>query len=314
MKVSSEQKKLDLGKQRKDGNDHGYVPFSYLPPKGEWIKDPNKTFAAPVCCSYDKNQFLKNPESCGTFSQRNSHHELRGRRDYLAQTGSGGCFCGSRGFKDEYTWTGLTAKWDAHKTCHKLANRTVLLIGDSTMLQTAATLMNAMHPAGCQTQFISSISDTLVGRPLGRENRGDNWTNLVFEFNPDIVILTAGAHIYNRSNFDFVITNVIQEAAHLKAEMPNLELAWKTQQPGGCTTNVAQEIELSPKQYQYDQFYERDLYALSELPRHGIHVIDMRMLYYRSDAHPGTPDCLHMCVPGPLDIIAPLFSQLLDQL
>jgi hypothetical protein len=39
-------------------------------------------------------------------------------------------------------------------------------------------------------------------------------------------------------------------------------------------------------------------------------VIDVQMLYYRTDAHPSSfnrqrvaKDCLHYCMPGPLDVI-----------
>jgi hypothetical protein len=107
---------------------------------------------------------------------------------------------------------------------------------------------------------------------------------------------------------------VIEGSKEIKQMYPNMQIVWKTLQPGGCTQNISSEI-YSGNDYNYGLFYERDVYALSVLPQHGIHVIDMRMLYYRSDAHrPFANDCLHFCVPGPLDVIAPLFSQLLDRL
>lgn len=65
----------------------------------------------------------------------------------------------------------------------------------------------------------------------------------------------------------------------------------------------------------------RDLLLLSTLQEFDIPSIDMRMLYSRSDAHPssqsgreimkGVIDCLHYCLPGPLDVAGPLFHQLL---
>ena len=33
-----------------------------------------------------------------------------------------------------------------------------------------------------------------------------------------------------------------------------------------------------------------------------IGLLDMGALYYRPDAHPGE-DCLHFCLPGPIDIV-----------
>ncbi|KAL7477584.1 hypothetical protein ACHAW6_003386 [Cyclotella cf. meneghiniana] len=285
--------------------------LGYLPPNGEWIKDPNKTFAAPICCGWDGRQYLANPEACGTTSL--NEYEVVGRKDFLAQSGGNGCSCSARGFRDEYTWTGIEKAWNATEACNKLDGRKVLMIGDSTMGQTSATLMNALFPAGCQTQFTYSVCDTLVHKSMGNLDRGKKWTDLVIKYHPDIVILSAGPHIYNRSNFDIVVNSVIEGSKSLKIANPHLEVVWKTQQPAGCTANITKEIMLD-HDYQYDEFYERDLYALSIFPRHGIHLIDMRMLYFRSDAHVGGKDCIHMCIPGPLDIIAPLFSELLDNL
>lgn len=288
--------------------------FSYLP-VGEWVHEPNKTFAAPICCSWDDRQYLQNPAFCGTTILRET--EIRGRTDFLAQSGGNGCTCAKRGFKDEYRWTGIQTEWDANQTCQTLGSRKVLMLGDSTMAQTAATLMNALFPAGCQTQFTYSITDTLVGINMGAMNRGGKWAQLVHKYNPDIVVLSAGPHIYNRSNFEFVINDVVKGTKRLKDEMPHLEVVWKTQQPAGCTNDTTKEIKLDHN-YQYDEFYERDMYALGVLPTHNIHVIDMRMLYYRSDAHVGSGlprgDCMHMCIPGPLDIIAPLFADFLSNL
>jgi hypothetical protein len=257
--------------------------FGYLPLEGEWIKDTNKMFAAPICCSFDDRQFLKYSE-CGDTAL--SEYEMVGRKDFLAQTGGHGCDCHERDFRDEFVWTGIERKWDANETCHKLGNRKVLMMGDSTMGQAAATLMNALFPGGCQTQFTYTVCDTLVGRPMGHMGRGDNWTNFVNKYDPDIVILSAGPHIYNRSNFEVVINSVIEGAQQLKTTKPQLEVVWKTQQPAGCTDAITTEIKLNNSLgYQYDEFYERDLYTLSVFPRHGIQVIDLRMLYYRSDAH-----------------------------
>ena len=46
--------------------------------------------------------------------------------------------------------------------------------------------------------------------------------------------------------------------------------------------------------------------------------LDLRMLYSRTDSHvnlqAGGKDCLHICVPGPLDVIGRLFHKLLLEL
>jgi hypothetical protein len=39
--------------------------------------------------------------------------------------------------------------------------------------------------------------------------------------------------------------------------------------------------------------------------------VDLAPLYLRPDAHPGGNDCLHMCVPGPLDLFSILLLAML---
>ena len=64
-------------------------------------------------------------------------------------------------------------------------------------------------------------------------------------------------------------------------------------------------------------FYEYDNIVIRRLQELEIPFLDMRMLYSRTDAHPSSRlsvrmcrfdcDCLHFCVPGPLDALAILF-------
>jgi hypothetical protein len=263
---------------------------------------------------------VEHPNECGTEPMPIGPYEsYQGRIDFLAHTDKRWCKC-TEHFHDEYTWVDDNLPiFNATLTCHKLNARRVLMIGDSTMHQSAATLMNALFPAGCQTQFTAMYGDTLVGVPMGGRNRGINWVDSVkWHFTNTteygIVILTAGAHVNNRSNYEIVMNYVIEGSKEIKQIYPNIQIVWKTQQPAGCTQNISSTI-FSGNDYNHNLFYERDMYALSVLPQHGIHIIDMRMLYYRSDAHRSfANDCLHFCMPGPLDVIAPLFSQLLDRL
>ena len=73
------------------------------------------------------------------------------------------------------------------------------------MLQTASTLMNTLFPAGCQTQLSTLYGDTLVGTGMGGYNRGKKWVDGVKRLftnttESGIVILSAGPHVFNRSN------------------------------------------------------------------------------------------------------------------
>jgi hypothetical protein len=195
------------------------------------------------------------------------------------------------------------------------------------MVQTATTLINSLIPGGCQQQVMFVLSDTLVGKPLGNMNRGTTWRRAAERLKPDIMIFGAGAHIYDEDKFKSVFDTVVMV---FQKEQPNIRFVYKTQQPGGCTKEIAfpeSPDEAAIKQnfhnypYQHDKFYGRDLYAIAKLRQIGMPVIDMRMLYSRSDAHPSSfnwsPslesfDCLHLCSPGPLDVIADLFQDLLQ--
>jgi hypothetical protein len=161
-----------------------------------------------------------------------------------------------------------------------------------------------------QKQIRFEHADTLVDRNFGSVAVDHN--------KPEIAIVSAGAHIYGGTIFK----NVTRETIMGMKKYPNTTFVWKTVGPGGCTPEIsfpsdsATEFNFSgvDKSYGHADFYERDLYVLSLLQKYGMSYLDMRALYSRSDAHPGSlsgqidGDCLHMCSPGPLDILLPCFS------
>ena len=296
---------------------------------GKWVRDQdNEThvFAAPILCSWDSNSFLQNPKDCGTESMVPTYQFFWGRNDSkLVQMGGNAHRC--HNFFDHYMWESKNfnqSEWNATKTCRLLGNRRVLMIGDSTMQQAAATLMNAVFPAKCQTQMAFASSDTLFGNiSIGNLARGRNWIDLVAEIKPEIVVINTGAHIKGRLNYTVLIDAVLSEIKALGEWMPHVKVIWRTIHPAGCTAEP--ELTFSPLKFarqwnwdtyrgyyhQWDEFFSRDLETISKLQHLGIPFIDMRMLYSRSDAHP-SGDCLHTCAPGPLDLFAVLFQKLLE--
>lgn len=302
---------------------------------GTWVHvGANRTFAAPVCCGWDANNFAKKTAQCG--SEPLQHRAVySGRSDGLfQQMGGHACQC-RKDFRDEYEWQAPNLPvFDALQTCQQLQlqgkNRTVLILGDSTLSQTATTLMNALIPGGCSPQVKFIQADTLIHQPMGVLNRGRHWKTTVEEEQPDIAILGAGAHIRAEENYTLVVDEVLEDMHKMLTELPNTTIVWKTQQPAGCTHDIfypnnplraAQDFNFSKpagyKKYQHEMFYHRDLYTIGKLQALGLPYLDMRMLYSRSDAHISSGkevvsyDCLHMCSPGPLDIVAPLFQRLL---
>ena len=117
-----------------------------------------------------------------------------------------------------------------------------MMIGDSTVQQTASVLMNVVRLGGgtCGERVWLALSDTLVGVSFGRRrdgragfNRGLRWTEYVAKHSPDVVVLAAGAHVYGDANFTGMLHTVAAEAEAMRRTRPGLKVLWKTQQPGG---------------------------------------------------------------------------------
>jgi hypothetical protein len=282
---------------------------------GSWVWDPNKTFADPRCCDGDDKVYKRNPSYCGHEKPGN---DFIGRTDILAYMRGRGCRCS---LKDQYTWKSkaLQEPWNAREFCQLLGNRKLLLVGDSTMSQSATTLMNAAFPAGCQTQMVYTMSDTLIQENFGAFNRGEYWTNQIARYSPDIVIFSTGPHIYGDSNLHRVTNSFLKDIEILR-KISNITFVWKTQQAAGCTMNMSQSHpflaaqELPSKStlmYNHAEYFQRDSLMISILQKHEIPFLDLRMLYSRSDAHvDANKDCLHFCSPGPLDIFPNLVFRL----
>ena len=302
-----------------------------------WVWSPDATRASPICCGWDGNAFLDHPAECGTFKMPKSivmDEEVvegyRGRADFLAHSGGNGCSCPQGAQQKGWVWSDPALEpWNAARFCELLGARKLLFIGDSTMEQSASTVMNAAFQAGCQTQIQFASSDTLVQRPLGRLNRGRHWTSLVSMLKPDIVVLSAGAHVSDCHDgnsvvcggtggdrlFDDMFDEVVGQINRFREEdvngtgTPRLFL-WKTQQPGSCSANITNGT-FNDGRYNYKSFRPRDERVVARLSAEELPFLDLRALYQRSDAHVSgagdihntSPDCLHFCMPGPLDML-----------
>jgi hypothetical protein len=290
---------------------------------------------APFCCDIESTYPL-NHEFCKCNISSDYRLEFRGLPDRL--TSMGGRGCGSqcqRHFADEFRWNSTNLPiWDATDFCTRLGDRRILMIGDSTMSQAATTLMNAAHVAQCQTQMFFFLSDTLLNQEYGNLNRGEHWLDLVANHSKrddDIIVLTVGGHVLKQRDLSGVSDTVIQQMVELRKKRPGLQFVYKSQQPGGCTPQIA-NVSWTPSEaarqfpwrrklfnFNYPLMYEYDERTIRKLQAHNIPFLDMRMLYSRSDAHPYSrgrgkvTDCLHFCSPGPLDVFPSLFMRLLQR-
>jgi len=313
------------------------------PLTGRWVHvGRNRTFHAPVCCGWDRGAFRRYPKECGYKKRKPIKGFYRGSQANDVYTQMGGNACRDAKFFDEWEWQDpALLPFNSQRTCQKLANRTVLLLGDSTMLQTATTLMNALKSGGCAPQVMCQKADTLIFEDLGRLNRGLYWMDAVRSIEPDIVIVNSCHHIARNAMDDYqrvlhqVQGDILAWNQNTSKRNKKTAFVWKTANPGGCSEEPlvpedpllaarTRDFSFAPDytRHYHHVTFERDQYACDhwtgnkELP--NTHMLDMRMLYSRSDAHPGkngfVGDCLHFKSPGPLDVIAPLFQQLLDRI
>lgn len=234
-------------------------------------------------------------------------------------------------FTDEFQWkvAGM-AEWDPNAFCRILGNRTIAVIGDSTMRQSAVVLTGMVRLGGCMDQIIFRYADTLVFENMGGLNRGAYWTTWVRHLRPDIVVVSAGAHIMDEANFTRVFDAAMADIEEIEKEQPDIQFVWKTQNPAGGHPSrqvslnerlTGHPTEAAPRRandpnfklWNHNKFWSRDNTILPQLQKRGIPFLDMRMLYNRVDAHPWrSGDCLHFCLPGPLRIFPLLLQRLME--
>jgi hypothetical protein len=311
---------------------------------GQWVAGQNED--TQTCCGarlmhfkepvWDNQHWLKNEKECGARPMRRPlKWAYRGNLYSLAHAGDHSCRC-KPGKVQHMRWETNTCTmldWDASAFCQHLGKRTILFIGDSTMSQTASVLMNAigtqLGARGCQANIIFGPGDTVVGEKLGAMNRGQSWLGWLAELKPDVVIVNAGAHVKGDRAFfrDKVIRRIIKELPEVeemyKKRQRNFELIWMTQPPPGCSKepkaiNFKEGYRWAPTRgaYDYAQTDSRDEDAKVLLSGHA-EILDLTPLKGRPDGHVGVGmepeggDCMHWCIPGPINIIPRLLLQMM---
>lgn len=324
---------------------------------GAWLQARRPPERQP-CCQQEHGMYRWTRDDCGEdlrhfvhprgagLDHMWAHAAMRGHARYYSPMNGFGCSC--CGFRDAYEWRPRKCHlvpWNARRFCTLLGSRRMFFFGDSTMLQTAAAMMNAVLSghrnssgsvggSGCQTQLHFQMHDTLVGRFYGANNRGAHWLESVRELGVrprDVLVLSTGAHVYGTENFTSVLREIVQGYQQLPAPKPRL--VWKTQHPAGCGEAPLAALPSAtpgywPQQdqagaggfggsYNWPSFEARDAQAKRAWEGVGrARVLDIEPLYYRVDAHVSSPgnlglstfhkrDCLHSCIPGPLSTLVP---------
>ena len=288
-----------------------FIPIVFRPRKPittgtkQWVHNPS--MLSLPCCAWDEaERHLNDPQYCTANFSIDDSGVYYGALQSLAYSGGHSCSC--VWFRNQLSYRDSELpEWDAKEFCFRLGSRTIMLIGDSTMQQTASALMSSVTHSlwekGCQNQIVFAPGDTLVGRSFGVLNRGAHWTHWVGALRPgDIVVLSAGPHLMvDDDTFKIILDEVVQ--AH-NTSFPHLRLIWRSQFPGGCGENDSS--------YNYAHFPTWDRLAAATTPD----FLDISALYARPDAHVGAnvtypTDCLHFCMPVLYDLVARLFLRIL---
>jgi hypothetical protein len=288
---------------------------------GQWVENSNtkKTF---YVCSWDAYDYKNNP-LCGDHMY-DKDTLFQGSKEFNAQTGGHGAVCDVRdntrhviSKREQYTWEPMLCyliPWNATLFCSVLGNRKVFLIGDSRMLQIGASLMsrlrNDLLPQDNCAEQIYSV----------RSNKFQQNVAQVVEYlkvlQPEIIISNTGAHFANAGHFvtDLAYLSTIRRESNLTQST----WVWATNNPGhvNCSRTSGgpllsthyTEVNDPNDEYHWQELPRMDSLAKEQAVTLGMRVIDMSPLYYRQDAH---SDCLHFCLPGPLDLFSVLLMNML---
>lgn len=257
---------------------------------GRWIPIELETKTYYVC-SWDNDDFLKNPKMCGGY--RRSEPLQRGSYPLLSQTGGHASFCDMdddtreiAADREKYIWKPMLCEllsWNAMRFCRLLGSRKILMIGDSTMQQTAAALMTRLTWDGalCAPQI-----GILRFNTLHQDAR--DW---IRNFQPSIIIVNVGPHVHTMNDFYEELRLLKELIYDIDKSWPNnhIKWAWKTMNPGhpDChnnTTPITYDWPYNESTlYRWEEFAKMDSVVRISLPTpeyKNMQIIDMSPLYY----------------------------------
>ena len=251
--------------------------------------------------------------------------------------------------REKYIWMPNNCsllKWDGDQFCSLLGDRVMLIVGDSTMMQAGVTLVNMLvsSRASCGYNVRMLRSDVLY-RPSMHKICSDYdrmFRDVVEEVKPNISIFSTGAHLNDAGDVDAVLWG-LRDFILEQTSVQNTSMIWKSQHPGhhDCDNFTEplgwNDIQLnngstvSEDKYHWNTFRVMDevvkekLYAQNGTIFHKYYnrmkYMDLSMLFLRADGHPGSfskffagdnfIDCLHFCMPGPLDLFPVLVLQMM---
>jgi hypothetical protein len=170
----------------------------------------------------------------------------------------------------------------------------------------------------------------IVPRPQLPE-RAEPFIKHLRELNPDIVVLSTGAHYMRVEEYESMIRVLAEMITKIRQTYKHPpKFVWKTQNAAhhNCRTgqdqaplkNISELIVYDDKnKWIHHRTY--DALARNMSKSLGMPIIDMSPLYLRQDGHPGYlawdskgGDCLHYCLPGPLNLFPIMMLHLIRSL
>ena len=297
---------------------------------GTWLSQPVTWENEWDCCGHEDSSYHGINREWIKRMGRCRQHPLNFTDDPKRDPVTHGPFCCTRKLTDA-TWVPRSCRlhdWSSHHFCGALANRSILLAGDSTMEQFASSLMSALHGTDCERQIIYGGSDFLVHASPGYAERGHSRLTWVERYKPDLVVLSTGAHqfenmsgtnkwkpkyhYFNASRYNATLQEIFDTALQ---KLPG-RVIWKTTNAGGCARHPSAHgmLNASPAvdsnydaedtesvrsffpdldrnvytKFQYSYFPVMDHIARAQAARTGVAVLDAAPLYQRLDAHVGS--------------------------
>lgn len=322
---------------------------------GSWIyKSSNSDFMSKsfYCCPYyplENYSFLFQSNAiapfCGASSVPPNGHKVfqggykdQGLLDVYMHMQEG-CKCdAAEGMlavheRERYKWVPSTCElveWNSSDFCQILGYRTIIMIGDSTMMQVCRTIVNMLvhDNQRCTVQIKCGRQDQLVGH----KNDNYEFIELIDTHQPeDFVIFSTGAHYtsYSLDDFNTSINDVFNKIDNYRHALeiknnnsgtdsfktPIPKFIWMQPTPGhiNCQLEKAPWSNLSNFNTQDKDIYKwrsmdtfNNFIVENLLTKYNVSYLDTSLLKYRPDGHfRGTAyheeDCLHFCAPGPLN-------------
>lgn len=233
---------------------------------GEWRRkqEDSKSF---FCCENN------GPVPGARCAQVEDYRYHSGSCELFTPEYSGGCSCDQHQgqfdvhLRERYQWYPRYCSlipWNASNFCEVLGNRRILLVGDSTMHQTATTLMSMLTSndsnitqavsekflspggvgSGCATQVYFGLARMLVWR----SGEDISLLRYIKKFNPlanDIVIVTAGAHMQDIGDAESMWETLSRDIRTIRRDHPRIQIAWKTSNPGHVSRRLFKRTSIA---------------------------------------------------------------------